>query len=349
MIRINVSCRELVMEKLVFSQQQIEAESDYAQLHEACGLKLHGGFASDGEYISPRTRYRWLAIDAWHEQLKSRGVEIVEATTELLTEPNFPNEAQQILLLKNGFEVGFWDSLTITGLIEGRGRALADVVAPNFQQIIVEDISATALGHMNKGLLRAHGWDEGGDGSEVGGHDVMWFAARDLVFGSGAHPIPVPPASIGRDRTEREMELIPAEHERLISFLMNLLMIEVRAERAFSFYERVLRCEEVFVDRRANALLAAKLVDRIRQDEAVHVAWLRAAISEFRSFTIKTVPGGRVSGAEILDPVWQRMIHWHAVEMHEAKRDSSREEMKRLIMKSVDGEVLYEEFAALAS
>lgn len=335
------------MEKVVYSREEIETDQDYAAPHIACGQKLHGGFASDGSYVSPRTKVRWPAINAWHQQLQRRGVDIVEATTDLLTEPNFPNQQQQILLLQNGLGQGFWNSLTITGLIEGRGRVLADMRAPDFQQIIEEDISGTALAHMNQGLLRAHGWDEGGDGSDVGGHDVMWFVIRDMVFGKDAFPIPVPPTSIGRERSEREMEQIPAEYEGLIAFLMNLLMIEVRAERAFGFYENVLRSGAVFQDNREDALHAAELVDRIRQDEAVHVAWLRAAISEFRSFTIKTVAGARVSGAEILDPVWERMVRWHAVEMHEATRESSRQEMQRLILDTPNGSALYAEFAAL--
>lgn len=337
------------MEKVVYSREEIETDHDYAAPHVVCGQKLHGGFAADGVYVSPRTKGRWPAIDAWHRQLQRRGVDIVEATTDLLTEPNFPNEEQQILLLQNGLGQGFWNSLTITGLIEGRGRALADITAPDFQEIAEEDISGTALGHMNQGLLRAHGWDEGGDGSDVGGHDVMWFVIRDMVFGKDAFPIPVPPASIGRERIEREMEQLPVEHEGLISFLMNLLMIEVRAARAFSFYEMVLRSEAVFQDKREEAIHAAELVDRIRQDEAVHVAWLRAAISEFRSFTIKTVAGTRVSGAEMLDPVWERMVHWHAVEMHAATRESSRQEMQRLILDTTNGSALYAEFEALAS
>ena len=44
----------------------------------------------------------------------------------------------------------------------------------------------SACGHLNLGLLYAHGMDEGGDPEhpEAGGaHDAMWFAARDLVFG----------------------------------------------------------------------------------------------------------------------------------------------------------------------
>lgn len=337
------------MTKLVYTQKELEAESDYAVPHIECGLKLHGGFSKDGTYVSPRTKHRWTAVNAWHDQLKQKKVPIVEATTALLTEPNFPNTAQQVLLLKNGISQSFWDSLTITGIIEGRGKALAEVTAPDFQEIIEEDISQTALGHMNKGLLRAHGWDEGGnDATDVGGHDVMWYAIRDLVFGKDAYPIPEAPERIGREKDEREMEQIPEMHEFLLAFLMNLLMIEVRAERAFHFYESVISDPSVFQDRRKEAAHAADLVDRVRQDEAVHVAWLRAAISEFRSSTIKTVDGSSLPGLEIVDPVWEKMVHWHAVEMHDATRETNHAEMKKRILEISDGKAVFKEFEALA-
>ena len=336
------------MSKLVYTKEELEAEHEYATPHIECGLKLHGGFDQEGHYITPRTKHRWDAIQAWHQQLHDRGVEVVEATTELLTEPNFPNVPQQIHLLKHGVEQSFWDSLTITGLIEARGKALAEVIAPDFQDIIVEDISATALGHMNKGLLTSHGWDEGGvPESGIGGHDIMWFAARDLVFGKDKFPIPEAPASIGREKPEREMEQLPPEHEMLISFLMNLLMIEVRAERAFDFYERVIASEETFIDKPRESAHAVELINRIRIDESVHVAWLRAAISEFRSFTIKAIDGTEVPGAEILDPIWEKMVHWHAIEMHETQRPANMAAMKQVVLSLANGKEVYREFESL--
>lgn len=338
------------MTQLVYTKQELEAEHDYATPHVECGLKLHGGFDVDGHYLSPRTKHRWQAIEAWTRQLNERGVPIVEATTKLLTEPNFPNVEQQVLLLKHGIEQSFWDSLTITGLIEARGKALAEVTAPDFQSIIQEDISETALGHMNKGLLTTHGWDEGGvPDSGIGGHDTMWFATRDLVFGKDKFPIPEAPASIGREREEREMLQLPAEHEMMISFLMNLLMIEVRAERAFDFYERVIGSAETFTDRPDESKHALALVDRIRRDESVHVAWLCAAISEFRSFTILCADGSTCPGAEILDPVWERMVHWHGVEMHEKTRPASIQAMKQILLALDNGAAVYREFEALAA
>ena len=338
------------MAKLIYTPEEIEAEHDYATPHIECGLALHGGFDDQGRYISPRTKHRWEAVKAWRQALVQRHQPLVEATTELLTEENFPSVPQQIHLLKHGIEQSFWDSLSITGLIEARGRALADVVAPDFQKIIQEDLRETALGHMSKGLLRAHGWDEGGlPGSGIGGHDVLWYAARDLLFGKDKYPIPEAPTSIGREKNEQEMLQLPPEYEMLIAFLMNLLMIEVRAERAFDFYEKVIRSEEVFLDRRKEAATAVTLVNRIRQDETVHVAWLQVAISEFRSFTIKSLDGGTVSGAEILDPLWEKMVHWHAVEIHTTTRPASIEALKQQMLAAENGTQLYEQFESLAA
>ena len=253
-------------------------------------------------------------------------------------------------MLKHGIEQSFWDSLTITGLIEARGKALAEFQAPDFQTVIVEDISATALAHMNKGLLTTHGWDEGGiPDSGIGGHDTMWFVARDLVFGKEKFPIPEAPTSIGREKAGREMLTLPEEHEMLISFLMNLLMIEVRAERAFDFYERVIQSAETFIDKPKEAAHAVDLINRIRLDESVHVAWLRAAISEFRSFTIKAVDGSKISGAEILDPVWEKMVHWHAVEMHETQRPLNIATLKETVLALKDGQSLFKQFEALVA
>ena len=141
----------------------------------------------------------------------------------------------------------------------------------------------------------------------------MWFAARDLVFGRGAYPIPTPPASISRDVQAREMPDIPPGHEQFIKLLMDVLMIEIKAEVFFAHCCRVMRDPELFAGRRAEAETAATLIERIREDEQIHVGYLRVLISELRSFTWRTA-GGEKRGAEILDPVWRRMIDWHGRE-----------------------------------
>ncbi len=225
---------------------------------------------------------------------------------------------------------------------------LAQAVAPDFQDIVVEDVSDKAIGHLNKGLLAAHGHDEGGRKAQgVGGHDDMWFAERDALFGKNAYPIPEVPPSIGRPETERRMPQIPKEHEDWILLLMNVLMIEVKAESFFSFCQRIMRDPANFRDRRAAADHAAELVERIRTDEAIHVAYLATAISELRSLTIKAVGGKQVRGQEIIDPVWNQMIEWHAVTSADFARNQSRDNILARLKTKPNGPALAATFDSL--
>jgi hypothetical protein len=143
------------MPKLRYSAEELLADHPYAKPHVEAGYKLHGGFDSAGHYVSPRTLNRWPAIRAWSEALKARGGELIDSSQQLMVRGHFPTEAQQKLLLEQGLGETLWDSLTVTGVIEARGRRLATAEAPDFQSIIVEDISDTATGHLNKGLLKA--------------------------------------------------------------------------------------------------------------------------------------------------------------------------------------------------
>ncbi|MGD0866631.1 MAG: hypothetical protein ABSA49_13850 [Rhizomicrobium sp.] len=336
------------MSKLSYSTEEILAHHPYAAQHLEAGYRLHGGFDAEGKYISPRTLNRWPAIQAWTEALKSRGYDLVDASQQLLAGDNFPSNAQQKFLLELGLGQTLWDSLTVTGMIEARGRQLAEAVAPDFQAIIVDDISQTAVGHLNKGLLVAHGLDEGGSTERgEGGHDTMWFAARDMLFGMNAYPLPTIPQSLTRPEVGRLMRQIPKEHEDWILLLMNVLMIEVRAEKFFAFCTEVMRDPDNFRDRRDIALHAADLVDRIRQDEAPHVGYLAAIVSELRSFTFKTVDGGRISGASMIDPVWRGMVHWHAVTDADYGRDQANTELTKLLSRQPNGRELVQRFGAL--
>jgi hypothetical protein len=225
---------------------------------------------------------------------------------------------------------------------------LAQAVAPDFQNIIVEDIREMCIGHLNKGLLAAHGHDEGGQKAlGIGGHDDMWFAVRDALFGKNAYPIPEVPASIARPETGRRMPQIPEEYEQWILLLMNVLMIEVKAESFFSFCQSVMRDPDNFKDRRAAAGHAADLVERIRTDEAIHVAYLATTISELRSLTIRTVDGKTVPGASIVDPVWNQMIEWHAVTQANFGREQSREAILGRLKSKPNGAALAASFDSL--
>lgn len=321
------------MAKLKYSEDEILSDHDYAELHYENGVRLHGGFLADGTYRSPRTLNRWPAIKAWQARLQESGGTLLDVTTELLKHGSFPTFAQQRLLIRNGIGQGFWNSLTITGIIEGRGRMLADIVAPDFQEIVVEDISDTATAHLNKGLFKAHGYDEGGcEELGQGGHDVMWFAVRDLIFGEGAFPLVEPGDRGGRPGADtREMPDIPEQYEGVIKSLMNVLMIEIRAEHFFNFCTDVIRDPDLFLDRRDAADHAADLVDRIKEDEASHVGYLVTWISELCNFTFKLADGGTKHGSEIVLPVWQKIAEYQANVVPLAGRDEERQAIEARI------------------
>ncbi|MGV8997939.1 MAG: hypothetical protein ACOH12_13415 [Parvibaculaceae bacterium] len=323
------------MAKLEYTREELMADHAYARPHSEVGYKLHGGFDAKGEYISPRTLNRWPAVTAWQGELTKRGWPLIDATTQLLKRGNYPNIEQQKVLLGQGLGETLWNSLTITGIIEAKGQALCMFDAPDFQQIIVDDISQTCTGHLHKGLLYAHGIDEGGDPKEPNGpgaHDQMWYAARDLVFDAGRYPIPEVPESISRpDSGNRLMPQIPAGFETLIVLLMNVLMIEVRAEAGFKFNCALLRDKATFTERRDAAELAATMIERIRTDEAIHVAYLQTTVSEMRSFTFKTVDGGTIAGKDLIDPVWEGMVKWHGVTQADLSREQSQKNIHERI------------------
>ncbi len=337
-----------MVDKLSYTAEEILADHPYARPQIEAGYRLHGGFDAAGNYISPRTLHRWPAINTWSEALKSRGHEMIDSSQQLMVHGTFPNVTQQSLLLEQGLGQTLWDSLSVTGVIEARGRMLADATAPDFQSIVVEDISETAVGHLNKGLLRAHGLDEGGDASRgEGGHDSMWFAVRDMLFGEHAYPHAEVPASLAKPDTGRLMPQIPPDHERWILLLMNVLMIEIRAENFFNFCMNVMRDPRNFRDRREIALHAADLVGRIRADEAPHVGYLTVVVSELRSFTFKTVSGEHVSGASFIDPIWRGMVQWHSVTNVEWDREQTRKDFAKMFAAFPNGDQLMRQFYAL--
>jgi hypothetical protein len=334
--------------KLRYGADEILAEHAYARPHVEAGYRLHGGFDGGGIYVSPRTLHRTPAIQAWSHALVARGHELLDSSQQLMVRGSFPSPEQQKFLLGQGLGQTLWDSLTVTGVVEGRGRSLADACAPDFQSIIGEDISETPLGHLNNGLLRAHGLDEGGDASRgEGGHDAMWFAVRDLLFGKHAWPAPAIPESLSRPEIGRLMPAIPKQHEDWILLLMNILMIEVRAEKFFSFCTNVMRDPANFRDRREAALHAATLVDRIRQDEAPHVGYLTVAISELRRFTVRTVDGATALGRELIDPVWRDMVQWHAVANADHARETARAAILNALRQKPNGKDLEHRFDTL--
>lgn len=326
------------MTKLVYTEAELMAEHPYVRPQLEAGYRLHGGFVADGAYVSPRTLHRWPAVRAWQEALAARGFPLIDASTRLLQRGNYPSFEQQRLLLDLGLGETLWNSLTITGFVEARGRRLADFPAPDFDLVVEDDIRGTATVHLGEGLLRAHAFDEGGNpATGEGGHDTMWFAVRDLLFGKDAYPLPVVPESLARPELGRLMPQIPLPHEQTLLMLMNVLMIEIRAEAFFAFCTRLMRAPEAFTGRRAAAEQAAVLVERIRQDEAIHVAYLQTVVSELASFTFRSAQGGRVLGRTFIEPIWTGMVHWHAVTTPGHGREQARAAIAAQLLAAPDG------------
>jgi hypothetical protein len=250
------------------------------------------------------------------------------------------------LLIREGLGQSFWNTLTITGRIEARGRVLADMTFPEFGPAVEEDVSEMGIGHLNRGLLEAHGIDEGGEPG-VGGHDQMWFALRDLAFGPADYPEPVIP-DISRPESEAvEFEGIPLAIQRTVYFLANLLMIEFRAERGFAFTESLLRDPELFTSRRAEAERAAEIVGRIRADEEIHVTSLRLYLGEIATLHFKTKDGGRVAGAELVDALWGGIVNWATIEQPKLAAEQQKKLLTERILAHADGARILEAFHRL--
>jgi hypothetical protein len=336
------------MPQVRFSEAELMLSHDYAKPQEEAGHRLHGGFDERGNYISPRLLKRGPAIEAWIEQLRARGGDLLAADSSLLSGIRYPSEEQMKLLIREGLGQTFWNSLTITGMIEARGRLLADASFPDFADVIVEDISDMGIGHLNRGLLQARGIDEGGEPEKGrGGHDIMWFALRDLAFGPTSYPPPVVPENIARPEQPAQIPEIPLEIERLIYLLLNLLMIEFRAERGFSLTENVLRDPSVFADRRPEAEHAADIVTRIRADEEVHVSSLRLYLGELRNVTFRTRDGGTLPGKDVVDPLWEGIVSWATVEQPKLAAEQQREILTGRILEHPEGERILEAFNRL--
>lgn len=337
------------MRKLRYTRDELLADHDYAEPQVVAGRRMHGGFLADGTYQPPRTAVRAPAVDAWTAALRERGGDLFDADASLLDGARLPNVEQQRVLLRNDLGETFWNSLTIIGKIEAKGRLLADITFPDLQDVIVEDISEMGIGHLNEGLLLAHGLDEGGLPDQgIGGHDEMWFVARDLAFGEGAFADVEPPETIARPDDERRIPELRGDIEGLVSFLANLLLIEFRAELGFSETQAVLRTPDLWGARATHAEEAAEIIGRIRTDEEIHVSSLRLYLGEIRHCTFRTVDGGTISGATVIDRFWDDLVKWAVVDKPALEADQQRQVLLDRIGAHPEAERVLQEFDAAA-
>lgn len=336
------------MSRLVYTEEELLREDPTLEPQVIDGARMHGGFRADGTYQPPRAPGREEALAAWEAALRARGGAPLDAEPSLLGGTRLPTVEQSRVLLRHGLGETFWNSLTVIGKIEARGRLLADMPFPDLAPHIVEPIGEMALGHLNKGMLKAHGWDEGGVPG-VGAHDAMWFAARDLAFGAGAYPDVDPPENIARPEAgTRFMPELPPEIEGMLSLLMNLLIIEFRAEIGFSASQAILRTPGLFAERAAQAEEAAEIIERIRTDEDIHVRSLRLYLGECASVTFRTVDGGTIPGQELIDRFWNGLVRWATVDQPALAAEQQRTMLRGRVAVLANADDVWAEFEAAA-
>ena len=335
--------------KLRYDADELLASHPYVETLTAVGRRLHGGLDADGRYQTPRTLNRWRAVETWQRQSESRGWPFVEVSPSILGAEIYPSLEQQEMLLESGFGQILWNALTWTGITESKAAPLISIPVPDFQTLVEDDLSDTLTSHLTKGLLAAHGMDEAGDPAtpEIGAHDIMWFMVRDLALGKDAFPTAPPLPPMFRP-VRREMPDIPPEFEYFIKYMMNVLMLEVRAQVFFDYCRTLLGNPLNFPERRSDADHASEIVGRIATDELIHIAYLRVFISELRGFRFHSLSRGLVTGASILDPAWRKMVQWHA-NFENKYADLRREQAESQIREAAGqcGELVLARFRAL--
>jgi hypothetical protein len=304
-----------------WSEDELLADDDIAEPLVAGGVRCHGGFAADGSYVSPRTKYRVPATKAWQQaHCEEFGTEILDAPLELWPEV-FPSVAQTKYLLRAGVPGPTISALTRIGTVEGFGSMIRAVNVDNLQQHFAESIDGTAIAHLQGGLFEAHARDEAGWENE-GGHKQMWFAARDVAFESpvtedmtqtmlvrmGIVPAdgrPPTPEEVRRNaEAMRRFPDLDLSLEMMVRRMVGLFFIEVSAFHTFAWAEEVLAATDLV----AGDGRAADLVAYVRADETPHVDYLRTALTEMRDRTFVGESGAQIAGAEVIGTIWDAAL-----------------------------------------
>jgi hypothetical protein len=345
--------RRVATAQVVFTEEELLADVPITEPLLAGGVRCHGGFDEHGRYVSPRTRFRRPAIEAWAQQNCERfDTALLDVPIERW-ERTFPNVAQARFLVERGVIEPLVATLTRIGTVEGYGANIRRLQPSGLQVHFDEDITGTAIDHLGRGLFEAHGRDEAGWG-EMAGHRDMWFAARDLAFGPVSAELDVeamltrmgfgaggPTATPAR----RLPTDVPLELETMVALMIRVLFIELSAFHTFAWAEAWLSDTELV----AGDGDAAALVGHIRADETPHVDYLRTALSELRDRTWIGEGGRRHQGTEMVARLWDPLL--------EQSLGTGRDEARRAALGEVtfwceqrpDGDDLLAEFHSLGS
>lgn len=332
--------------RVEFSIEEILADDDFEAPLIAGSVRCHGGFDGDGRYLSPRTRYRAPAIDAWQHQLQSQGAPLIEIASELMP-PQYPNADQAVLLCSAGVREPIVRALTIISVVEGFGAIIRDVKVPDLAQAIVEPVSGTALAHLQQGLFEAHARDEAGY-RDQGGHKQMWEAARDLAFENPKVPPDVLMRLMGGSRKrgpkkERGFPMISEDLERMLGTMANVLIVEVFAAEIFEWGKTILAHPEVSAEPQS----APEMVAHIQSDERPHVEYLRTALSEVAARTLRTEDGGTIPGRVVVHAMLHNLLKQTTRSRPADQREQAREGLRDSLHEASHPDDLMEAFEAL--
>ena len=296
--------------QLEFTADELLADAAIAEPLVVGGTVCHGGFADDGRYVSPRTRNRVPAIEAWQAQHAARfGTGVLDVSLE--TWPGqFPNVAQARFLIGSDVPEPLMATLTRIGTVEGFGADIRLLHPGDLQGRFDEDITGTALDHLDRGLFEAHARDEAGWGEQAG-HRDMWFAARDIAFEGRTADLDIdamlerlgfgPNAGGGPGTGPRLLpDDIDHELEIIADVMIRVLLIEVQAFHTFAWAEELLADTELVAGDGA----AATLVAYIRADETPHVEYLKTALTEMRDLTWVGASGAKYDGTDMIGALW---------------------------------------------
>jgi hypothetical protein len=313
----------ITTDQTTFDPEELLASHRYEQPLFAGGVRCHGGFDSEGNYVSPRTKNRLPAIRAWQARQRSQfGTDLLDIGLDTWPAA-WPNVDQAKFLLRHGVRQPVITELTRIGTVEGFGAYIRFTPMPEWAACVAEDLTGTATAHLANGLYEAHARDESGFDGE-GGHQQMWFAARDVAFeqpvtddqtaamleriglakkGKGGGGLDV--EAIVRDFEKRRLyQDLPWELEMLLDRMIRLLLIEISAFHVFAWAEELLADPDLV----AGEGEASRLVGYIRADETPHVEYLKTSLTELRDRTFLGESGRRHSGAEVVGRLWERGV-----------------------------------------
>ena len=343
--------------QLEYTSEELLADPPIVEPLTAGGVLCHGGYLADGTYASPRTLNRLPALRAWQDKHREVfGTPVLDAPLDSWP-GNYPNLQQARLLLRHGVREPIISQLTRIGTVEGFGANIRHLAPDDMQRFFVEDVTATATGHLGKGLVEAHARDEAG-WHDKAGHNTMWFAARDIAF---EHPLQpeaserllerlgfAGPASseeerIARFNASRSFPALDTGLEILLTTMIRVLFVEIKAFHVFAWAESLLSDPDLV----AGDGEAARLVACIRADETPHVEYLRTALTEMRDRTFVTADGGRIEGEEVIGTLWDRLLAESMGTVEETNRRSFRNELGHALESRRSASELLDEFDAI--